>query len=350
MPKQINIDQTAKLYNIMGGNIPLAAVRQDIRGWEGFERRVLTRAAEMSVQDWQKDYRKKLADDYMARAQGYDSRKGFGPESRQDISGGPNAVDELRQTKMNREACATNIFYRAMHEGDWETAKYMTEEYAPLKKIYETTIMGRLEKMLKEGYARDVVNFGYQCVDLFAFEAALLDSDFTNTKLNKGSEAAERILKASKAFVELPYVKNHPESYIPSGTLLSHKSTDENGNIDLNKYGHAVIVLKDLGDKLLILEQAGELATSEKPFTGNNLQDFVWSSGSEAWQGDNRYYSYYESYSKSKNYKKNVLTMKPRIREISKSYLDVRDPVLAAPKDLKSRRAFEALGNIFGGR
>ena len=124
MPKQISIDQTAKLYNIMGGNIPLAAVRQDIRGWEGFERRVLTRAAEMSVQDWQKDYRKKLADDYMARAQGYTVRQSA-------------LVEQDRTARINREAAATNRFYQAMDKGDWSSAERIAEEYSPLKDVYK---------------------------------------------------------------------------------------------------------------------------------------------------------------------------------------------------------------------
>jgi len=124
MPKQISIDQAAKLYNIMGGNIPLAAVRQDIRGWEGFERRVLIRAAEMSVQDWQKDYRKKLADDYMARARGYTARQSV-------------LVEQDRTARINREAEVTNKFYQAMDKGDWSSAERIAEEYSPLKDVYK---------------------------------------------------------------------------------------------------------------------------------------------------------------------------------------------------------------------
>lgn len=130
MPKQISIDQTAKLYNIMRGNIPLAAVRQDIRGWEGFERRVLTRAAEMSVQDWQKDYRKKLADDYMARAQGYTARQS-------------TLVEQDRTARINREAAATNTFYKALEEGDYATARNMIGEYSALGKVYSAKMGAR---------------------------------------------------------------------------------------------------------------------------------------------------------------------------------------------------------------
>jgi hypothetical protein len=51
----------------------------------------------MSVQDWQKDYRKKLADDYMARAQGYTARQSA-------------LVEQDRTARINREAAAANTF------------------------------------------------------------------------------------------------------------------------------------------------------------------------------------------------------------------------------------------------
>jgi hypothetical protein len=150
MPKQISIDQAAKLYNIMGGNIPLAAVRQDIRGWEGFERRVLTRAAEMSVQDWQKDYRKKLADDYMARAQGYTARQSA-------------LVEQDRTARINREAAAANTFYKALEEGDYATARNMIGEYSALGKVYSAKMgarkfKGSQQTSMQAVLGRDVVS------------------------------------------------------------------------------------------------------------------------------------------------------------------------------------------------
>jgi hypothetical protein len=134
----------------MGGNIPLAAVRQDIRGWEGFERRVLTRAAEMSVQDWQKDYRKKLADDYMARAQGYTARQSA-------------LVEQDRTARINREAAAANTFYKALEEGDYATARNMIGEYSALGKVYSAKMgarkfKGSQQTSMQAVLGRDVVS------------------------------------------------------------------------------------------------------------------------------------------------------------------------------------------------
>lgn len=333
MPKQISIDQTAKLYNIMGGNIPLAAVRQDIRGWEGFERRVLTRAAEMSVQDWQKDYRKKLADDYMARAQDYDSRKGFGPESRQDISGGPNAVDELRQIKMNREACATNIFYRAMNEGDWETAKYMTEEYAPLKKIYETERKAKeieqgFIKLLLDGYEEGIA---YQCVAFIKGFVQLLEADINTSGYGSGYYAAGSVArKSNNIFHETSYTKG---MNIPAGTVLSNLAP-------AGKYGHVFAVLKDIGDYVIAVEQAGELAEGDAPYDpaagiGPKAQGYKWHDNSALyWYNANeRYRSYYNEDTKT-----HMLTMMPGITLIPKSYLeDGRKVNMAVPDEASSQ-------------
>lgn len=196
MPKQISIDQTAKLYNIMGGNIPLAAVRQDVRGWEGFERRVLTRAAEMSVQDWQKDYRKKLADDYMARAK-YDSSRGFISEAL-DRSGGAGVIDELRQKKIDREAVATSIFHRAVREGDVDTAYAMIDTYGDLRKLVPHVGNYGVRKALAERLLSDMglkwlieairaegmSTLGVQCV---AFIADVLNNYVGEKIVTKGS-------------------------------------------------------------------------------------------------------------------------------------------------------------------
>ena len=137
MAEHISIDQMAKLYNIMGGNIPLAAVRQDIRGWYGFQKRVLTRAADMAVQNYQKDYKAKLAADYMSRAK-YDGSKGFVSESR-DVSGGAGVIDELREMKEISEysALATNYF-DAIERGDYATAQSLSAMNSRLRKHWNS--------------------------------------------------------------------------------------------------------------------------------------------------------------------------------------------------------------------
>lgn len=267
MPKQINTDQTAKLYNIMGGNIPLAAVRQDIRGWEGFERRVLTRAAEMSVQDWQKDYRKKLADDYMARAQGYTARQSaLVEQDRTAQLESREAERKQREARIDREAMASHVFFRALEDKDWETAKSMTDSFEALKPIFKERMykelsdlgLGWLVNAIKaEGRSTDLT---IQCVALMA---DILNNYMGEDIVTKGSTGHGSVMLSRIASNKYKNkLKDVTQDVINSG----YKNLKFGDLIQLpgSHFGHVMMFVGYTADGAPVLVEAtGELQHSD---------------------------------------------------------------------------------------
>ena len=76
----------------------------------------------------QKSMRAAQAQKYMAEAWKHSSR-GFDSESRKMDVSNEGTMEELRQRKLERQQLMINSFYNSMHEGMWEGAKALAEDY-----------------------------------------------------------------------------------------------------------------------------------------------------------------------------------------------------------------------------
>ena len=324
MPKQISALQLHNLWNVMTRNIPAAAVtdwtdhfRRMSMGTTSLDKnrmflvpdeapkmRVLNETADI-VRSWGDDYRKSL----------------------------PGDISQ----KMNRQKLVINSFYNSIHEGMWEGAKALAEDYEGalpgLKKIYETECKAKeiesgFIKLLIGGYEEGIA---YQCVAFIKGFVQLLEADISTSGYGSGYYAAGSIASKSKGvFREKGYTKGMS---IPAGTVLSNLAP-------AGKYGHVFAVLKDIGDYVIAVEQAGELAEGDAPYDpaagiGPKAQGYKWHSNSSLyWYNANeRYRSYYNT-----EEKKHMLTMMPGITLIPKSYLeDGRKISMAVPDEASSQ-------------
>ena len=324
MPKyHMSPQQEMKFMQVLSGDIPLTAVAQ--YNMNSFK---------YNVSDWT-DYYKEMSMGSISLDRDREIKKHQGiVTSWQDTHTQLVEQDRTaRFNRINREACATNIFYRAMNEGDWETAKSMTEEYAPLKKIYETE---RKAKEIEQGFIKLMLDgyeegIAYQCVAFIKGFAQLLEADISTSDYGSGYEAAGSVArKSNNIFHETSYTKG---MNIPAGTLLSNKAPT-------GKYGHVFAVLKDIGDYVIAVEQAGELAEGDAPYDpaagiGPKAQGYKWHDNSALyWYNANeRYRSYYNEDTKT-----HMLTMMPGITLIPKSYLeDGRKVNMAVPDEASSQ-------------
>ena len=343
MPKQISALQMHNLWNIMTRNIPAAAVAD----WTDHFRRM-----NMGTVSLDKNRMFLLPDEapkMRVLNETADIVKSWGDDYRTSLPG------DISQ-KMDRQKLVINSFYNSLHEGMWEGAKALAEDYEGelpgLKKIYYTKM---LENLYREG---KVKNEAFQCVVfIIGYIQALYNKDLWLG--TKGAQTAGELLKQKKDFVSLDYRQGDRTEYIPSGSVISHYGIKiENGRRVQSKIGHTFLVLKDLGDELLILEQAGELAHSSVPYVTNegktNLSDFEWYVGTDAYKGNTSFSTsvttpIYESYKDaSGDY---ILTMKPRIRKLKKSYFEdadrIRTPVIAAPTDKAVQEAVSMFGDKY---
>lgn len=253
--------------------------------------------------------------------------------------------------KVNRQMLITRSFFNSINEGMWEGARALVHEYGDelpgLKNVFYPMA---LEKLRLEGFQKDIA---YQCVAfIIGYLQEMLDTNINNLGAI-GAETAEILVnKYSNNFENLKYKSGSRENYIPSGSVISHWGISTSGG--RSKYGHTFIVLKDLGDKILIIEQAGELAKGPEPYlmedNQDNLSSFTWEAGSAAFKpSKNQPYPRYVSYKSNED--EYTLTMMPRIRYIDKSYFEdkkgIRTPTIAAPKSEQIRNAVKAFGEKY---
>lgn len=359
--------QEYNLWHIMTGDIPAAAVI-DWAGMTSLDRmeqqEALSRAPYTTV-----------------RQRVLGSQSAYFEPQNEMIHSLPGDISQ----KIDKQRLIINSFYNSMHEGMWEGAKALAEDYKDefpgLKKIYETEYAKAHPKTLAEKYYEGSTNrrkestvnnvydtiikkqqgtdpllsywaelkaknledkfkqlllYGfiedaaYQCVAFSKGFARMLEAGISTSGYGSGYEAAGSVANKSMGVF-------HQENYskgmkVPAGTLLSNLAPT-------GTYGHVFAVLKDIGDYVIAVEQAGELAEGSKEYdpeagSGPKAQGFKWHSNSSGyWYNDNRRYrSYYNTDKKT-----HMLTMMPGITLIPKSYLeDGRKISMAVPDDISS--------------